>query len=167
MEREIKKCVFAGTFDPPTKGHEHVVEESLKIFDEVIIAVLENTSKKCLFTLDERLFLIKKMAAHHPDVRVITFDGAVVDLLEREGTPFYVRGVRNTIDFDYENQNLFANKKLKDDIVTIYIPAEQDELQISSTLIRNSVHFKKDFKDYISEEIIDDIYKMLEEKGNV
>ena len=129
----MKKCVFAGTFDPPTTGHKRVIEDCLKIFDEVVVAVMVN-------------------------------EGAVVDLLEKENTPFYVRGIRNTVDFEYENANFFANKKLKKDIVTVYLPAEQESLQISSTLVKNSVKFKKDFSDYVPSEILQDILTLLEKK---
>ena len=160
----MKKCVFAGTFDPPTNGHKKVVENSLKIFDEVVVAILINPEKTTLFTVEERIALLNKLFAGENKVKVLSFDGAVVDLLERENTPFYVRGVRNTIDFDYENANFFANKKLKSDIVTIYLPAEQEDIHISSSLVRNSVAFKKDFYEYIPEEIIGDIKNLLKDK---
>jgi pantetheine-phosphate adenylyltransferase len=160
----MKKCVFAGTFDPPTIGHDKIITDCTKIFDEVVVAILENTGKKTLFTLEERLYLLNKLYGGNTNIKVRKFDGAVVDLLNEEGTPFYVRGIRNTIDFEYENQNAFANKKLKDDIITIYIPAEQGELQISSTLVRNSAHFKKDYKDYIPAVIAEDIYAMFDKK---
>ena len=161
----MKKCVFAGTFDPPTNGHRKVVENCLKMFDEVVVAILINPEKHALFTVDERLELLKKLFDKEKRVKVVSFDGAVVDLLERENTVFYVRGVRNTIDFEYENANFFANKKLKEDIVTIYLPAEQEELHISSSLVRNSVKFKKDFKSYIPQEIYKDIEKLLRNKN--
>jgi pantetheine-phosphate adenylyltransferase len=160
----MKKCVFAGTFDPPTCGHEKVILNCLKLFDEVVVAVLENTGKSCVLTVDERLNLLKKLFKDEKGVRVISFNGAVVDLLEKENTPFYVRGIRNTIDFEYENQNFFANKKLKDDIITIYMPAEQDMLQVSSTLVRNSVHFKKDYSYCVPASIADDIKNIMEKK---
>jgi pantetheine-phosphate adenylyltransferase len=162
----MKKCVFAGTFDPPTIGHESVVNDCLKIFDSVVVAILENTQKHTLLTLDERLALLNKLFCGNPNVKVISFSGAVVDLLERENTPFYVRGIRNTIDFEYENSNTFANKKLKSDIVTIYIPAEQDKLQISSTLVRNSAHFKKNYGEYLPQKISADILALLDKKQN-
>lgn len=161
----MKKCVFAGTFDPPTAGHKYVVETCLKLFDEVVVAVLINPSKKTAFTVEERTRLLNKLFEGEKRVRVLSFDGAAVDLLERENTPFYVRGVRNTVDFEYENANFFANKKLKEDIVTIYIPAEQDGLHISSSLVKNSYAFKKDFSGYVPAEIYEDIEKLLKDKN--
>lgn len=160
----MKKCVFAGTFDPPTTGHKRIIEDCLKIFDEVVVALMVNTDKTPYFSEAERKGLLIKLFEGDKRVRVITFDGAVVDLLERENTPFYVRGIRNTIDFEYENANFFANKKLKEDIVTIYLPAWQDSLQISSTLVKNSIKFKKEYSEYIPPEILPDLLKILKTK---
>lgn len=160
----MKKCVFAGTFDPPTKGHTKIVETCLEIFDEVVVAVLVNTSKKCFFTVEERVELLEELYAGEKRVKVLSFDGAAVDLLEKENTRFYVRGVRNTVDFEYENADYFASRKLKDDLIEIYIPAEQDELHISSTLVRNSVRFGKEYRDYLPPQIADKVCRMSEEK---
>ena len=159
-----RKCVFAGTFYPPTIGHQRVIRDCLKIFDEAVVAVMVNTDKTPLFTEEERKNLLCKLFRDDKRVKVIVFKGAVVDLLEQENTPFYVRGIRNTVDFEYENANFFANKKLKKDIVTVYLPAEQDSLHISSTLVKNSVKFKKQYADYVPDEILPDIIKLLEEK---
>ena len=160
----MKKCVFAGTFDPPTIGHERIICDCLKIFDEVVVAVMVNTEKTPMFTEEERLYLLNKLFKDDSRVKIIAFGGAVVDLLERENTPFYVRGIRNTVDFEYENQNHFASKKLKSDLVTIYLPAEQEELHVSSSLVKNSIKFNKDFKDYIPSEISEDLIKIIKTK---
>lgn len=160
----MKKCVFAGTFDPPTTGHKNVIDDCLKMFDEVVVAVMINTSKTPLFTIEERIGLIKKLYSDNLRVRVLSYDGAVVDLLEKENTPFYVRGIRNTVDFEYENANHFANKKLKGDIVTIYLPAGQEVLHVSSTLVKNSVKFKKNFSEYVPEEILPDVERLIKTK---
>ena len=161
----MKKCVFAGSFDPPTAGHKNVVENCLKLFDEVVVAVLINPDKTALFTVEERLKLLQKLFTKEKKVRVISFDGATVDLLEKENTPFFVRGVRNTVDFEYENASFFANKKLKNDIVTIYFPAEQDSIHISSSLVKSSFKFNKDCKQYIPAEIYEDIEKLMKDKN--
>ena len=159
-----RKCVFAGTFDPPTTGHQKIIETCLKLFDEGVGAVLINSEKQPLLTAEERQELLKKLFADTPAVKVITFNGAAVDLLEKENTPFYVRGVRNTVDFEYENMNAFASKKLKEDMITIYIPAEQDNLHISSTLVKNSIKFNKQYNDYIPAAILPELLKILEKK---
>lgn len=160
---EKKKCVFAGTFDPPTTGHKKIVDDCLEIFDEVVVAVMVNAQKSPLLTEEERASLLRKLF-ENKHVKVRIFEGAAVDILEEENTPFYVRGVRNTVDFEYENADYFASKKLKKDMIVIYIPAEQENLHISSTLVKNSIKFNKDFADYIPEEIRDDLLKILKTK---
>lgn len=162
----MKKCVFAGTFDPPTTGHKNIIETCLKIFDEVVVAVMVNPDKKPLLSEAERERLLKILFKGEGRVKVCVFEGAAVDLLEREQTPFYVRGVRNTVDFEYENRDYFASKKLKKDLIEIYIPAEQENLQISSSLVRNSIRFKKEYSGYIPEAIMEELTKILE-RGNV
>ncbi len=157
----MRKCVFSGTFDPPTTGHESIIENCLKIFDEVVVAVMVNPDKKPFITEADRLKLLQKLYADEPRVRVITFHGAAADLLEKEQTPFYVRGVRDGIDLDYENRNFFATKKLKSDCVTLYIPAEQEKLHVSSTLVRNSAAFEKEYLQYIPAPIQKDLLSIL------
>ncbi len=160
----MKKCVFAGSFDPPTTGHESVVRDSLKIFDEVVVVVLENTGKHCYFSVEERIFLLKKLFEGEDRVTVKSFDGAAVDALKSENTIFYVRGIRDGIDLDYENRNLYASLALMPEMITVYLPARQRETHVSSTLVRNSIHFNKKFRDYIPEKITEDVIKLSEAK---
>lgn len=162
---EKRKCVFAGTFDPPTVGHENIIKNCLKMFDEVVVAVMINPDKTPYFSEEERIFLLKKLFSDEKRVKIRAFSGAAVDLLEEENTPFYVRGVRNTVDFEYENANFFANKKLKSDIITVYLPAEQQDLHISSSLVKNSIKFKKDYSEYIPEKIREELQSILEKKN--
>lgn len=163
----MKKCVFAGSFDPPTTGHKAVVEACLKIFDEVVIAVMVNTAKRPMLSEEQRAFLLTKLFCGNPKVRVVIFEGAAVDLLKRENTVFYVRGVRNGVDFDYETTDYYASKKLMPELVEIYIPAEQNILQVSSSLVKNSVKFGKELFDYVPQEILADFLEMAEEKKDV
>ena len=161
----MKKCVFSGTFDPPTTGHKNVIDTCLEIFDEVVVGVGINTAKTPMFSADERKALLEKLYGGEKRVRVVLFVGAAVDLLESENTRFYVRGLRNTVDFEYETADHFASKKLKKDLVTLYVPAEQESLHISSSLVRNSRKFKKDFLSYVPEKILSDVIRLMEEKN--
>ncbi len=156
---------FAGTFDPPTTGHKNVIDTCLEIFDEVVVGVGINTAKTPMFSADERKALLEKLYGGEKRVRVVLFVGAAVDLLESENTRFYVRGLRNTVDFEYETADHFASKKLKKDLVTLYVPAEQESLHISSSLVRNSRKFKKDFLSYVPEKILSDVIRLMEEKN--
>ena len=155
METNLKKCVFAGTFDPFTVGHEDTVKKCLKLFDEVIIAVAENKKKSCLFSISERAEMISRVFEGNGRVRVVCWDGVVVDLLQKENTPFYVRGVRNTIDFEYENADFFASRDLWDGLIPIYLPAEQRLLHVSSTLVKNCISFGKPYREYVPAQVYD------------
>ncbi len=145
----MKKCVFAGTFDPFTVGHADTVEKSLRLFDEVIVAVAENLSKKTLFTAEERRAMIAEVYADEPRVRVVVHSGVIADLLAKEGTDFYVRGLRNAVDFEYENADFYASRDIAPNMVTLYLPAEQKHLHVSSTLVKNCIAFGKPFAAYV------------------
>ena len=91
----MKKCVFAGSFDPFTVGHDDTVKKCLSLFDEVVVAVAENKNKLCLFSAEERREMIAAVFENEKRVRVLVWNRAIVDLLQKENTPFYVRGIRN------------------------------------------------------------------------
>lgn len=157
----MKKCVFAGTFDPFTVGHEDTVKKSLRLFDEVIVALAENKQKKCMFPPEVRVEMIRATFAGDARVRVLRWEGVIVDLLRREGTHIYVRGIRNTVDFEYENADFYASRDLDEDLVTLYLPAEQRHLHISSTLVKNCIAFQKPYREYVPEAV----YEIIQREG--
>ena len=157
----MKKCVFAGTFDPFTAGHCDTVEKCLKLFDEVVIAVAENRRKSCMFSAEERAEMIKAVYANEPKVRVVIWDGVIVDLLKKENTIFYVRGLRNTVDFEYENADFYASRDLDAEMITLYLPSEKEHIHISSTLVKNCIAFGKPYENYVP----DAVYAYITKRG--
>lgn len=155
----MKKCVFAGTFDPFTVGHADTVKKSLMLFDEVVVAVAENRKKQTMFSAVEREEMIKEVFAEEKRVRVLVWNGAIVRLLEQEGTPFYVRGVRNAVDVAYETDDFYASKELYPDLVTLYLPAEQCHTHISSTLVKNAIAFGTPYENYVPGAVYDYILR--------
>ncbi len=155
----MRKCVFAGTFDPFTSGHFSTVEKCLAMFDEVVVAVAENKRKICMFSPSERQEMIRAVYAQEPRVKVVMWSGAAVDLLKAEHTPFYVRGVRNTVDFEYATADFYASRRLSAEMITIYIPAEQELLHVSSTLVKNCISFGKPYRDYLPAAVYEAIQK--------
>lgn len=145
----MKKCIFAGTFDPFTVGHEDTVSKCLSLFDETVVAVASNKQKRCMFSAEERFEMISEVYEKEPRVRVLIWEGAVAELLKKENTSYYVRGVRNMIDFDYETADFYASRDLNPEMITLYIPAEQKNLHISSTLVRNCILFGAPFENYV------------------
>lgn len=163
MKKEIKKCIFAGTFDPPTLGHKALVEECLKLFDEVVVAIMVNPAKKPCFTLDQREKMLGLIFGKEPRVRVIATEGTVAEVLKREDTKFYVRGIRNSIDLDYENANFYASKKLDPDLTAVYLPCPQELLHVSSSIVRNSLKFGTPIDEYVTKEVKEYIEKIAKE----
>ncbi len=145
----MKKCVFAGTFDPMTVGHEDTVKKALGIFDEVVVAVAENKQKRCMFSAAEREQMVRAVFEGEPRVRVVLWEGTIADLLSKENTPFYVRGIRNTVDLEYENADLEASRDISPGIVAVYFPSEREHRYISSTLVKNCIAFQKPYADYV------------------
>ena len=148
-----KKCVFAGTFDPPTLGHKALVKDCVKLFDEVVVAILVNPAKTPCFTVEQRKQMLALDYAELSSVRIIEFSGTVAELLQQERTEFCVRGIRNGVDLDYENANFYASKKLDPELVAVYLPCPQELLHVSSSMVRNSLQFGTSIDEYVSKDV--------------
>lgn len=153
MKTEKRKCVFAGTFDPPTLGHKATVEDCLKLFDEVVVAILVNPNKKPYFALEARKDMLALTLGANKRVKLVEFTGTVVELLKRENTKIYVRGIRNSIDLDYENADFYASRKLDGEIIPVYLPCRQELLHVSSSIVRNSLLFDTPIDEYVTKEV--------------
>ncbi|MDD6994620.1 MAG: pantetheine-phosphate adenylyltransferase [Candidatus Borkfalkiaceae bacterium] len=147
----MKKCVFAGTFDPPTLGHKAVVERAAKIFDEVIVAVMINPDKQPLFSAEERIELLKKTMPFSC-VRVISSAKTAAELMSETGADCYLRGIRNGTDFDYETANYYVSEKLCGEFVAMYVPCPQNLLHVSSSAVRALLKFSKNVDGYVAPE---------------
>lgn len=150
-----KKCVFAGTFDPVTKGHEEVIAKCSRLFDEVIVAICVNINKNAMFSVEKRLEMLRKTCAKYHNVRAVYHSGLLVDLLKKEGALYNVRGLRNGRDYEYENEMNFVNSELMPDIVTLYLPCSTLNVQVSSSVVRELLKFGKSAQAYVPSEIID------------
>ena len=159
----MRRCVFAGTFDPPTLGHKDIVLKCLELFDEVIVAILINPNKKPLFGEEERLAMLRKVFAAYKNVRGLSYDGLTVDLLRRENAKFYVRGIRNGTDYDYEAQLNYINMDMYKEMITVFLPTRQEFLHISSSLVKDALRFNKNVDKYVPEEIRGDLKKYMQE----
>lgn len=129
-------AVYPGTFDPLTLGHESLLRRCTTLFDELIVAVAAAHHKKTLFTLDERLALVRAALADCPQVRVLAFDGLVTQFAQAQGAHALVRGLRSGTDFDYEYQLADMNRQLAPEVETVFLTPEARYQSISSTLVR-------------------------------
>lgn len=131
-----RTCIIPGSFDPMTLGHLSIIMKASEMFDNVIVAILNNSDKKGFLSLLERKEIAEATCEGMENVRVITADGLLVDLARSLGVKHIVKGVRNTIDFEYEQNMAKINKSLAPEIQTIYIPCDPAFEVVSSTFVR-------------------------------
>ena len=153
-------ALFAGSFDPFTRGHEVVVEEALRLFDEVVIGVGENVSKRSLLSVDQRCRLIDDLYRNNDAVKVASYSTLTGDFAREVGATVLVRGVRNTIDFEFERSIEATNRQLFPDLTTVLLPTPADYMHISSSMVRELLAFGRDVKEYLPQRIDLESYRM-------
>ncbi len=129
-------AVFPGSFDPLTNGHVDIIERGARLFDRIVVAVLVNAEKAPLFSMDERVDIARAVFAGLPNVEIDTFEGLLVDYVERRGAQVIVRGLRAVSDFEYEFQMALMNRRLKGKIETVFMMPAEQYTYISSRLIK-------------------------------
>lgn len=130
------KAIYPGTFDPPTNGHLDLIDRSAKLFDVLIVAIGEQTAKNPLFSLEERLNMLKELCAQYPNVEVDHFTGLLVDYAKEKGAHLIIRGLRAVSDFEYEMQMALMNRKLAPDVETIFLMTSDKWSFLSSSLVK-------------------------------
>jgi len=136
-----KRAVYPGMFDPVHNGHIDLIQRSLRIFDELIVAVVANPSKSPLFTVAQRLEMIDEATHGLQNLRIVSFDGLLIDLVARERADCIVRGLRAVSDFEYEFQMALMNRKLSDLVETVFLMPHERYTYISSRLIKEVASF--------------------------
>lgn len=139
-----KIAVYPGTFDPITNGHLSIVNRALKIFDKLIIAILNNPQKAPLFSIEERISMIKDVLKSKSTIEVDVFDGLLVDYVIRKKSNVILRGIRALSDFEYEFQMALMNRKLKREVQSIFLMTDYKWFYISSTIIKEAASFNGD-----------------------
>lgn len=132
----MRRAIYPGSFDPITNGHLDIIERCHKLFDEVIVAVLVNNDKKPLFSFDERLDIIREVAAPLPKVRVDSFKGLLVNYASSQQADCIVRGIRAISDYEYELQMALMNRRLAPQVETIFMMAAEPYSYLSSRLVK-------------------------------
>lgn len=146
-------AIFPGSFDPITKGHESVVLRVLDIFDEIIIAIGENSQKKTMFSIEQRKKWLEETFAKYPKIKVDSFNGLTVDYCREMNAKYIIRGLRNSVDYQYERNIALINNDLNPDIETIFLLTKPEHSSCNSSFVREILTFGGDVTKFIPEAI--------------
>ena len=157
----MKIAIYPGSFDPVTTGHLNIIRRAAKIFDRLIVCVMVNSGKNSMFTLDERVELIRAVTKDIPNVEVDGSDALLADYARNIGDCVIVKGLRAGSDFEYEFQMAMINHKINPDLDTMFLTAEQQYTYLSSSMVKELGHYNVDLKDFLPEEIIPVVKKRI------
>ncbi|HAS01588.1 MAG TPA: pantetheine-phosphate adenylyltransferase [Brevibacillus sp.] len=145
----MRIAVCPGSFDPVTYGHLDIIKRGAKIFDKVIVAVLVNSNKKPLFTLEERMALLREVTAEYSNVEVDTFNGLLVDYMQRKEARVLLKGLRAVSDFEYEMQMASINRKLDEEIETLFVMTNNQYSFLSSSIVKELAKYDANVTDLV------------------
>jgi len=157
----MRIAIYPGSFDPLTNGHLDVAQRAAKLFDRVIVAIAENDSKHPLFTLAERVALVKKATAHLPNVQTDSFDGLLVDYVAERKAKAIVRGLRAVSDFEFEFQLALMNRKLDENIETIFMMPKDTYTFLSSRIVKEIARLGGDVRSFVPPNVQSALMKKL------
>ncbi len=152
-------AVYPGTFDPVTNGHIDLVERSLRIFGEVIVAVAENPKKAPLFPLEERIAMLKAVTVNYKNVVIEGFDGLLVDYVRKKSAVAIIRGLRAVSDFEYEMQMALMNRRLDSNIETVFLMPNVEYSFITSTIVKEAASYGGDVSSLAPRVVVEKLKK--------
>ena len=158
-------AMYPGTFDPVTVGHEDLVRRGARLFDKVVVAVAANPGKEPMFTLDERVELVRAVLGDIDNVEVTGYSGLTIEFAQHHDLEVIVRGLRAVSDFEYEFQLANMNREVTDDVETVYLTPSAQLNFISSSLGREVASLGGDISEFLSPEVHDKLMERLEQSG--
>ncbi len=145
----MRKVIYPGTFDPVTFGHIDLIKRAIELFDSVVVTVAINPGKAPLFSTEERVNMLKESLKEFPNISIDSFDGLVVDHARSVGATGILRGLRAVSDFEYEFQMALMNRKLANNIATVFLMPHEKFTYLNSTIIRNLASLKSDVSEFV------------------
>ena len=153
------RAIYPGSFDPVTLGHLDIIQRASRNCDELIVGVLNNKSKSPLFTVEERVDMLKQVVTNIPNVKIMSFTGLLVDFAREQHARCIIRGLRAITDFEYELQMAQTNSILNNDIDTLFLTANNDYSYLSSTTVKEIASFGGDIEKFVPKEVGIKIYE--------
>jgi pantetheine-phosphate adenylyltransferase len=154
-------AIYPGSFDPPTRGHEDLIRRSLALADKVIVAVAVNVAKEPLFTVDDRLTMLRSAVGDEPRVTFQSFEGLLADFAKKVGASMVVRGLRAVSDFEYEFQMALMNRRLNPTIETIFLMPSEQYTYVNSTLVKEIARHGGDVNPFVPQNVRERLEKAL------
>ena len=154
-------AIYPGSFDPPTLGHLDVIERAAKLFDDIIVAVGVNSTKKPLLCAEDRLDALRASTSHLKNVTVDSFEGLLVDYVESKNARSIVRGLRATADFEYEFQMAMVNRRLSPEVDTVFLMTKWEHSYLSSSIVREVATLGGDYSEMVPGPVADVIHRAL------
>ena len=161
------RAIYPGSFDPVTNGHLDVIRRSSKMVDELIVGVLNNNAKMPLFSVEERVRMLKEVTKDIPNVRIYPFDGLLFDFAAKMEAGVVIRGLRAITDFEYELQMSQTNHKLNPDVETIFLTTSIEYSYLSSTTVKEIASYGGDITQFVPEAIVGKLEQKMKEKRRV
>lgn len=156
-----KRVIYPGTFDPVTHGHSNIIARAANMFDEVVVGVAVSPSKKTLFTLEERVEMLQETVSHLPNVQVIGFSGLLVDFAKQQKATILIRGLRTTMDFEYEFSLTSMYKKLMPELESVFLTPSEEFGFLSSTIVREVAIHHGEIDQFVHPSVAKAIYKKV------
>lgn len=160
----MRRAIYPGSFDPVTLGHLDVISRALKISDELIVGVLNNSAKMPLFSVEERVTMLKEVTSHMPQVRVEAFDGLLVDFAMASEATTIVRGLRAITDFEYELQMSQMNNALNPEVDTVFLTTRLQYAYLSSSTVKEVARMNGDISKFVPECVMQRVYEKFRQK---
>ena len=155
----MRRAIYPGSFDPVTFGHIDMIERSAKIVDELVVAILNNSAKNPLFSVEERVSMLKEITNHVPNVKIQFFDGLLIDYAKKIEATIIIRGLRAVTDFEYELQIAQTNRIVSSEIDTIFLTTSLEYAYLSSSTVREFASFNGDISQCVPEFVAKLIYE--------
>ena len=160
----MKVAIYPGSFDPVTSGHLNIIQRAANIFDKLIVCVMVNAGKKPMFTLEERVELIRRVTKDLPNVEVDSSSELLADYAKRRGSCVIVKGLRAGSDFENEFQMALINHKINPELDTMFLTAESQYMYLSSSTVKELGTYGVDLSDFLPKEIIPDFQERIEKR---
>lgn len=161
------RAIYPGSFDPVTYGHLDVIKRSCKIVDELIVGVLNNNAKMPLFSAEERVKMLEEVTKDLTNVKIVLFNGLLIDFARQQGADLIIRGLRAITDFEYELQMSQTNHKLEPNVETMFLTTSIEYSYLSSTTVKEIAAFGGDISQFVPEAVAAELKKKMKAKRRV